>query len=869
MELLDEILSWSKSSLKPWQQDAVRRLFQKTNTASAVDDLYAMLKDSVGLSDPEARKPEPLSKHHLPISAKKGAAVTLLSLREIKNVNRLAPNQILTFSPKGLTIVYGGNGSGKSGYARILKRACRSRDANEDVRPNAHDKPSANATPQAVFEIEFGGNRSTVIWQKGEMPPAELATVAVFDTHCARAYLDQEQEVAYLPFGLDVVEGLAQILPLITKKLEAEIAATLTTKEAFNHLLGQTKVGALINALNDKTKLTDVEALAQMTVENAARMATLEKTLSESDPRTKAKALNLAAARITDIKKKIESAMAWVKDDAIQKLRTMDAEAETAFAVEIVAANELRAGEALLPGTGDLLWKTLFQAAQEFSIGAAYPTQQFPHTNEDSHCVLCQQAISSDAGERLHRFKAYIQENVAKAAEEKRVSRATAITKIENAVLTIELQAALVEELTLLDGAVVDEIRAFDSTIIARRTWLLSAQKNHIWEGIPELPVNPCVRLGLIAESITAEEQTYIKAINDKQKLALATELAELKARTSLSPHIKAISDLIDRMKTKTLLTKCRGDLNTRAISAKAKEFASAAVTTPLRIALQEEFTALDVLNIMPKLNESVERGKMKHKLKLDLHIDAPIRDILSEGEQRAIAIGSFLAELRTGGHGGGVIFDDPVSSLDHFRRKHVAQRLIAEAEVRQVIIFTHDTSFLGELNDLIEQKKVEHKIHYLEWAGACAGKINEGLPWHHQSFKDRIDKLQQAQCKLAKIWPPYPSEEQANTMREKYSLLRATIERLIQDVVFCGVVVRYRDWIKVGNLSDVVGFDVTECKEIERLHKTCCDVTEAHDSPSARNSSVPSAIQLGNDIAALNAVNNIIQERRKLQKKH
>lgn len=53
----------------------------------------------------------------------------------------------------------------------------------------------------------------------------------------------------------------------------------------------------------------------------------------------------------------------------------------------------------------------------------------------------------------------------------------------------------------------------------------------------------------------------------------------------------------------------------------------------------------------------------------------------------------------------GGIVFDDPVSSLDHRRRERVAKRLAAEAVQRQVIIFTHDIYFLCLLEE--EAKRV------------------------------------------------------------------------------------------------------------------------------------------------------------------
>jgi hypothetical protein len=41
-----------------------------------------------------------------------------------------------------------------------------------------------------------------------------------------------------------------------------------------------------------------------------------------------------------------------------------------------------------------------------------------------------------------------------------------------------------------------------------------------------------------------------------------------------------------------------------------------------------------------------------------------------------------------------GIVFDDPVSSLDHMRREQIARRLAREAKVRQVNVFTHDLAF-------------------------------------------------------------------------------------------------------------------------------------------------------------------------------
>ena len=98
--------------------------------------------------------------------------------------------------------------------------------------------------------------------------------------------------------------------------------------------------------------------------------------------------------------------------------------------------------------------------------------------------------------------------------------------------------------------------------------------------------------------------------------------------------------------------------------------------------------------------------------------------------------------------------------------------------------------------------------------------------------------------------------------MRDRYSNLRATIERLIEDKVFNGTIERYRDWIKVGKLSKVVGFSVDECDGISKLHQKCCEITSAHDASSAKNMAVPTPDEFAEDIKELERLMKLIQSR-------
>ena len=632
MALLDEILAWTESSLTLWQRDAARRLFQKQQGLADKDyeDLYALLKSAHGLPDPDNRTPVPLAAEHLPAKAVGAATIVLRAMRDLKNVNRIAPNQILQFAPKGITVVYGGNGSGKSGYSRVLKRACRARDQQESVLADATDASAHKMIPEATFDIDVGGAAKSVGWKRGVVPPDELSTIAVFDTHCARAYLTAEQDVAYLPYGLDVVENMAnKVLPELAKRLTEEIAAIQADVEPFAGLVGETAVGKMVASLSAKTDPALVRSLALMTEEETATLVELEKALAESDPATKAKAIVLSAQRIEELIRRMDGAEAWISDAAIAKLKELDDGVTAATQAGKVAAEQFRAGEPLLSGTGEQVWKALFDAARRFSTEAAYIGHEFPYVEDGARCPLCQQPFD-EAVARMKRFADFVQADAAKVAAEKRGQLAGATKKIESVSLTFDLNPAICAELKAFDETFSTASSAFEAVIEARRSWMLGALNSHAWTDSPKLDKDPRESLRTLAGKLRKTADDLEKAADENKRKALKAKRDELHVRTALGPSSKAIISLIERMRLKAALETCRDDLKTKGISDKSKEFASTAVTTALKRALDSEFKLLGMDHIRTKLSERNDKGKMKYRLLLDLPVTNKLDEIRS-----------------------------------------------------------------------------------------------------------------------------------------------------------------------------------------------------------------------------------------------
>ncbi len=186
MSILQEILVWTQG-LATWQSDAVARLLAKqTLTAEDQDDLFALLKAAHGIPDPKDRNPKPLTADQIPAPVKATMHVELHAIKNMRHVNAIAENQHLPFSATGMTVIYGDNGSGKSGYARVLKRACRARDQMEAIHPNANLPAGTVGAPEAAFEITVDGVAKGAHWTQGKASPPELSSFAIFDSRCAR-----------------------------------------------------------------------------------------------------------------------------------------------------------------------------------------------------------------------------------------------------------------------------------------------------------------------------------------------------------------------------------------------------------------------------------------------------------------------------------------------------------------------------------------------------------------------------------------------------------------------------------------------------------------------------------------------------------
>lgn len=862
MSILSEIHSWSKA-LPAWQQDAVARLYANRRLEDAdFEDLYALATQEAGIADPRSRQPKKLLDAQVASPPVPTRLVRLTAIKEVSNLNALADGASLPIAPEGITAIYGENGAGKSGYSRALKHACRARDQREPILPNAKRDTSKIAPTKAVFGVAIDGVAADLPWQYRAEPPEPLSEIAIFDTYCARAYIDNEGDFSYAPYGLDILAGLVATCNKLRERAAREKTQNAPNDHAFSSLArGQTAVGKALSGIGKGARAADIESLAAMSQAELERLDFLVKALDEADPKQKAQALRQKAARLAGLSSRIGAASALAGAERVAELESLVRGSNAAKKAAEVAAAEFRQTPGQLPGTGGEEWKALFEAARAFAA-VSHEGHAFPILPEASPCPLCQNPLGADGAWRLARFDDFIQQAVEKAAKEARAKAAAAYRALEQAQLDLAVDEALSQELAEIDLALALACAATQEGLTKRRIAAMRAAGGKLsWDSVDPMPEDPRAALAAAVTKLREHALGLEAAADEKAKALLVAERAELDARRKLGEAKAAALDSISKHDLCAKLQRCIDGMGTTGISRKSTELSRTMASQELADALNQELRRLKVHDLQVVMKPESPSGRTQFKLALQLPGGGAPSAILSEGEQRAIAIASFLAEIKLGRGRGGVVFDDPVSSLDHRRRWEVAERLAAEALERQVIIFTHDVYFLCILEQAAERLGAGMTKQYIRKTPQGFGVHSQDLPFDVLGTKDRIGRLRNMAVDVRRAQKDGDDDLHRRLTRECYGHLRLAWERSVEEVLFNGAIQRFGEGVHTQKLREVQ-VSREDCEAVA-AGMTKSSKFEHDAATSVGRLPVPEPVDLEADIKALDVWRKAVIERR------
>lgn len=577
MSISKDLLEFARTR-PAWQRDLLRRICAQSElTDEDLRQVLAMLKSTEGLEAGATPTQDLETNHFASRPSPSHSEVRLTSIDCVNGVNRLARDQTLLFGTEGITLIYGYNGSGKTGYSRILKSACRSRDDSPArILANVYES-SAQRKATARIGYLTNGVLQTFLWKDGEPSPAELRQISVFDSTTAPLYADQRNRIEFLPFGLDVLPQMASACGLLSASIEEEIndigtelsVSLPSVKSAhFAELLSRFQPNGLRILSRE-----EIEREFRWSEGDDSEVAALEEAiLNLSEPARKSAQLSRLKRSLEILKAKVDPCVSFFSEAGVMTHIGLVADAESARRAATIAAEGRFSNDPLGEATTSDAWRRLFKCAEDFNA-VAYPGEEFPATGTDRVCLLCQRPLDEASSERLIRFKTFVADQTQQAAVE-------AEQRLDRAIRGLDVMAVPSDEDIEQCFAELVEVRAkcdllrskteqCRKEILALRSETIAFLKgNGSLELIGPLDLTKVPDFGSEISELDQELEATKALVSDDPRLTrLRVKHTEMLDRKVCASQLEHLLKRNENLKKVWALTRCKEQCDTSSIS--------------------------------------------------------------------------------------------------------------------------------------------------------------------------------------------------------------------------------------------------------------------------------------------------------------
>src|SRR5690606_3793000 len=655
---------------------------------------------------------------------------------------------------------------------------------------------------------------------------AEFEQFAVFDGNSVLKHLENKNEFEFRPAGLSFFADYTNAIIRVEQKLSAEIAMKQSPNDFSVWFDGSSEIKTLVENLKAETNIDDLKKYTPFSDEDKTQKEAIQKQydellLASKGKEKEIKSLESIKSLLAQNKQAIEKLNQYFTTDVIAKVKTAITDCISKEATAKAEGIENFKTDKI-QGVGTTEWKNFIVSAETFAKKQKVENAEYPE-NGDS-CLLCQQPLLDDAQTLILNYWTFIKsvaEQNARQAQEK-----------------LDKAKEYYENLNF-------DLFPQDNTLTV---WLTEKYPNELEALKLELAEQKTLAENIVSDiqSKTANERAEIK-ISIEQHTTIETAIDTLIKNLKEDEQSKELEKLLT---TKTLLehkekfnthfSKFETFVNNQAWIKKANKADYAKRrTTDTEKALSNKYFNQKYIdsfndecqklngNFGIDINHTGSAGKSSRQLKLK---GRKPNDVLSEGEQKVIAIADFLAEMQLSEINRGIIFDDPVTSLDHSRKETIAQRLVEESDIKQVIIFSHDIVFIKYLENHGKNKyktdKTKVAVHSIVSSGReTIGVIElQNTPLKDSTYTNsHIPKQYHIRAKKE----PDRSFAQ-NLIRSGYGALRSCYEGIVVTKLLASTVQRYDTLVRVPNIRNVK-FNNDLYERIAKNHSVLHDLIEGH----------------------------------------
>ncbi|WP_156660735.1 AAA family ATPase [Mycobacterium sp. 852002-10029_SCH5224772] len=797
-----------------WIRSIIRHVLG-TGRALSNDDIdvvYTLFRQEKGLdertlpTEPSLAMEAPEEDTELPL------VITRLS--EVTGVNAIVTGSVIE-PHVGMTILFGENGTGKTGYARILKALAGSRTADTIL---GDISASQEVALSAKIGYTIGPEVNEFVWTGGQ-GQAPFTRMSIFDSPAVNFHVDDDLEYSYVPTVLALFNHVSTAIKGVQERIAksvGDLSSGSTT--LLSRFPRESTIYPLVETLGASTDLADLNARADRGLDVDQRTDVLRRAVAalEAGALTAQIAERQRGERV--LRQAVLAATTLGALDAqalnarIERLAELQSDYRT-FRTELFAAADL-------PADPEETWEAFVSSGDRY---AAHLESLGVHDVE--RCLYCRQPLTDPARALVAKYGDYLTDKISSDI----ASAQQSIGSVTAPILAIQLNDV---------NPFVDEYEgqadrpSFFAGVAGIRD-AATAAAAAIRAGGP-IDTSGLAGVSTLASAVSAAQVSIAAEIADLKNQAenradalreKKRELAELTAAGELAKSWTTIQAQVERAKESDKLRVLAGKFSSlgRSVTELAKAASDQLINQSFDKLFAEECEALRA----PELKvEFVGRQGRAQRRKTLAGRHKPSK-ILSEGEQKVLALADFLAEARLAGITAPVIFDDPVSSLDHRRINEVARRVASLAECNQVIVFTHDIFFTTTLLSLFEASKRCAYFQVTDEDGK--GKVTRasGPRWDSLgSLKSNINKTIEAARAV-------DGESRAALIRDGYGWIRSWCEVFTETELLKGVSQRYQPNIRMTTLSEIKGGALPAAsKVVTRVFEDACRYIAAHSQP-------------------------------------
>lgn len=739
------------------------------------------------------------------------------SISGVKGVNAICSDRPLNFNVNGITVVYGLNGSGKSGYIRILKMISGAKYREEIINNIYTAKP---IHPEASITITSpeGKDFKYVCDLRKPGEHDALTNIDIFDTRISNAYMREAKEAAYEPWVFGYFAYMAEVADRIKRELETRKNKCVKKPYAFPENLKDSDSYRKLDSISYTSKLNDFPSVWSEKEEN--ELIDLKSNNQAVVLKTKLERNQDRIKNTMILKSYIDSFSAFFSEqnwDSIQKTKQklqkaikVNTEAEMLF--------KQNASDHDASSVDVESWKALWKYARQYYDSVIFPEIKIGFTQNGSVCPLCGQIVADhDCIKRMESIDSYVN---GKVLEEERRLR--------------EEYNALLEQFPLLKHN--DEIEAVidlagipkqKKEVFVSQNILLESYSSELHDKKTNIDIEKfdiSILSKIVSEHLSfleEERKTIDEDMSSEKQILLEETIRELEATKQLTTQFATIDYNIRVLSEIHEIEIAEKQLSTNRITSKSKELATHLITADYLERFQREMQSLTKNNLDVKLEQQrAGKGKIPYKVVLvdSMGNNVSPQEILSEGENRVTSLAAFFAETSGRQENVPLVFDDPISSLDYNYENLVISRLLQAASARQVVVFTHRISMVVGLCDGAKKKNINYSEVSLR-----SSKRKKGVPYDNSDIGGKAGAklntlINNDLAKLKKTIDD-TSEEYEKAFHSICHEFRNIVEKSIEEVLIGGVVQRFRKDIQTQNrlykLSEITRED---CEMFDQL---------------------------------------------------